>query len=250
MIEAVTITPKVRSAVFKVWGERCAYCRDAPAEHLEHIFPRSKGGPDAIENFAPACASCNLRKRDLELAEGFLQIMAAQARGKSAAIRNLLEKRERAGAVHAPKPARTRPTDGHMIFDLGLNMDQCLALLRLRWSDIKDGEAVAITHVKDLCGFEDAGRWPFCRWRKVTTPSGAIHSGSSNSFIACADLMHDGTMSVTINEPFRSLVEYAIEHDAREFAIEGWAFSGDDLCSAFQFAHPPAQIMQSFTSTG
>lgn len=41
----------------------CAYC-GAPAEQIDHIIPRSRGGTDALENLAPACAACNLSKRD------------------------------------------------------------------------------------------------------------------------------------------------------------------------------------------
>ena len=43
---------------------RCEYCQ-APRDicactfHLEHIIPRSKGGPDAMANYALACFPCN-----------------------------------------------------------------------------------------------------------------------------------------------------------------------------------------------
>jgi len=42
---------------------RCIYC-GRPAQQKDHIFPRSRGGPDADWNFAPACANCNNSKSD------------------------------------------------------------------------------------------------------------------------------------------------------------------------------------------
>ena len=50
-------------------GGRCEYCRMHQALqggvfHLEHVLPRSKGGPTTLENLAFACPTCNLRKSD------------------------------------------------------------------------------------------------------------------------------------------------------------------------------------------
>jgi hypothetical protein len=48
---------------------RCEYCH-APQRvsgyrfHLEHIIPRTRGGPDGPRNRALACATCNLAKAD------------------------------------------------------------------------------------------------------------------------------------------------------------------------------------------
>ena len=48
---------------------RCEYCH-APQLvsgyrfHVEHVVPRSRGGPDALSNRALACATCNLVKAD------------------------------------------------------------------------------------------------------------------------------------------------------------------------------------------
>lgn len=39
----------------------CTYC-GAPAEHIDHIHPLSKGGLHCLGNLTPACASCNLAK--------------------------------------------------------------------------------------------------------------------------------------------------------------------------------------------
>lgn len=48
-------------------GHRCEYCR-APEEfhsiefEVEHVYPRARGGDDALDNLALACRSCNVRK--------------------------------------------------------------------------------------------------------------------------------------------------------------------------------------------
>ena len=41
----------------------CAYCDAANDNfHWEHIIPKSRGGPDSIDNMVLACPDCNLRK--------------------------------------------------------------------------------------------------------------------------------------------------------------------------------------------
>ena len=60
--------PYSRKAVLQRWGYTCAYC-DAPAEHLDHVVPLSKGGDDVESNILSACASCNLTKSNKTLAE-------------------------------------------------------------------------------------------------------------------------------------------------------------------------------------
>jgi hypothetical protein len=39
----------------------CAYCGN-DAEQLEHVIPRSRGGPDDWANIVPACKRCNYQK--------------------------------------------------------------------------------------------------------------------------------------------------------------------------------------------
>jgi 5-methylcytosine-specific restriction endonuclease McrA len=60
--------PYRREDVFARWDYRCAYC-NAPAEHLDHITPLSRGGRDLLSNVVPACAPCNLGKAAQTLAE-------------------------------------------------------------------------------------------------------------------------------------------------------------------------------------
>lgn len=49
-------------------GARCAYCA-APASTVDHVVPRSRGGPHAWENVVAACRDCNARKDDRTLDE-------------------------------------------------------------------------------------------------------------------------------------------------------------------------------------
>lgn len=45
------------------YGYHCAYCR-GPYEHIDHVIPLSKGGTAWPSNLVPACAPCNMSKRN------------------------------------------------------------------------------------------------------------------------------------------------------------------------------------------
>lgn len=55
--------PLSRRAVFARDGHRCQYC-GRPAENLDHVLPRSRGGPHTWENVVASCRTCNARKED------------------------------------------------------------------------------------------------------------------------------------------------------------------------------------------
>lgn len=57
-----------RRAVFARDDSRCQYC-SASAESIDHVVPRSRGGPHTWENVVAACRPCNTRKRDRMLNE-------------------------------------------------------------------------------------------------------------------------------------------------------------------------------------
>lgn len=65
-VQRRTINPN-RENVWKRDGAKCAYCKvpvrlkDAT---LDHVYPRSKGGPDIWENLVCACQPCNHKKDD------------------------------------------------------------------------------------------------------------------------------------------------------------------------------------------
>lgn len=63
--------PAVREAVLNLTGGRCAYCDaeirsgsyDSDSQFcVEHVVPKSCGGPDHLNNYVPACKSCNNSK--------------------------------------------------------------------------------------------------------------------------------------------------------------------------------------------
>lgn len=68
------ISKGVRFDVFHRDGFKCRYCGLSQAQgavlHVDHRFPFSKGGEDAMSNYVTACSDCNLGKSDKVLREG------------------------------------------------------------------------------------------------------------------------------------------------------------------------------------
>src|SRR3982750_2932107 len=60
--------PLSRRSVFVRDGHRCQYC-GAAAENIDHVIPRSRGGPHEWENVVAACRPCNSKKEDRLLHE-------------------------------------------------------------------------------------------------------------------------------------------------------------------------------------
>lgn len=52
-----------RRGVFIRDQHRCQYC-GSPAENVDHVVPRSRGGTHSWENVVAACRPCNARKED------------------------------------------------------------------------------------------------------------------------------------------------------------------------------------------
>jgi 5-methylcytosine-specific restriction endonuclease McrA len=65
--------PLTRTAVFARDGHRCQYCGRV-AECLDHVIPRSKGGPHTWENVVASCRACNVRKADHLLPETSMEL--------------------------------------------------------------------------------------------------------------------------------------------------------------------------------
>ena len=55
--------PLTRRAVFARDEWTCQYCT-APAENLDHVIPRSRGGTHTWENVVAACRRCNAKKEN------------------------------------------------------------------------------------------------------------------------------------------------------------------------------------------
>ena len=89
-----THAPLTRRAVFARDGWECQYC-GAPAENLDHVLPRSRGGLHVWENVVAACRRCNAKKMDRTPQEAGFHLA-------SSAVRSL-----RRLPPHA-RPGRTR----------------------------------------------------------------------------------------------------------------------------------------------
>lgn len=59
------VKKSVRFAVLRRDGFRCVYCGATAAErklHVDHVYPRSHGGSDEMENLVASCDECNIGK--------------------------------------------------------------------------------------------------------------------------------------------------------------------------------------------
>jgi 5-methylcytosine-specific restriction endonuclease McrA len=64
----------MKHATLRDCGRRCVYCAAAlclDTLTLDHVYPRSQGGPDVAGNVVAACARCNRLKADLLPSEFF-----------------------------------------------------------------------------------------------------------------------------------------------------------------------------------
>lgn len=50
-----------RAACLEAWGHSCVACGAAPVQ-MDHIMPRSQGGPSVVENGLPLCPTCHWKK--------------------------------------------------------------------------------------------------------------------------------------------------------------------------------------------
>jgi hypothetical protein len=63
---------KLRFEVFKRDGFTCQYCGRTPPVvilEIDHVMPKSKGGPNDVNNYLTACYDCNRGKGNRELTE-------------------------------------------------------------------------------------------------------------------------------------------------------------------------------------
>ena len=61
---------KLRFLALQRDGFQCRYCGRKPPEvilEVDHVFPKSKGGIDGLENYKTACRECNAGKADVIL---------------------------------------------------------------------------------------------------------------------------------------------------------------------------------------
>lgn len=65
--------PVTRRAVFGRDGNRCQYCA-GPAESIDHVLPRSRGGLHTWDNVVACCRRCNVHKGNRLPAEAGLNL--------------------------------------------------------------------------------------------------------------------------------------------------------------------------------
>ena len=55
---------KIRIKVLQRDAYTCAYCGIGNANEVDHVWPKSKGGEDTLDNLVACCRSCNIQKKD------------------------------------------------------------------------------------------------------------------------------------------------------------------------------------------
>ncbi len=68
-----TSVPLSRRAVFIRDDGRCQYCA-RPAENIDHVVPKSRGGRHCWDNVVACCKACNSSKEDRLLSECTMQL--------------------------------------------------------------------------------------------------------------------------------------------------------------------------------
>ena len=54
---------KIRLKVLNRDAWTCTYCGES-ANEVDHVYPKSKGGEDTLDNLVAACRRCNIKKKD------------------------------------------------------------------------------------------------------------------------------------------------------------------------------------------
>lgn len=72
------VAVRVRILNRDLW--RCRYC-SRPADTVDHVVPRSKGGGHDDANLVAACRRCNSRKQDRTAAEAGLALIGGRTNG-------------------------------------------------------------------------------------------------------------------------------------------------------------------------
>jgi 5-methylcytosine-specific restriction endonuclease McrA len=76
-----------RRAVFARDRHRCQYCGSPRHLTVDHVVPRSRGGPDTWDNLVTSCAPCNRKKGDRPLHVAGLRLLRTpQAPGPAAFV--------------------------------------------------------------------------------------------------------------------------------------------------------------------
>ena len=98
--------PLSRRAVFARDHHRCQYC-GSNAENLDHIVPRSRGGPHTWENVVASCRGCNARKEDRLLSECGMVLRRAPHRAARDHVADRVGRPDRPALAAVPRPLRS-----------------------------------------------------------------------------------------------------------------------------------------------
>lgn len=61
--------PLIRNNIYRRDNNCCVYCGSNRKLTLDHVIPKSKGGPNTWTNLVTCCSSCNVKKGDKSLKE-------------------------------------------------------------------------------------------------------------------------------------------------------------------------------------
>lgn len=77
---------RIRDRCSEEQAHRCAYCgiRCTYGITLEHVIPKSKGGPTVYENCVMACERCNLKRKTTDAFKYFAALQASGGRKRAA----------------------------------------------------------------------------------------------------------------------------------------------------------------------
>ena len=107
LIDQTELQPKkatkarFRRRIFETWASSCAYCTD-PADTLDHVLPRSRGGLTVAENLVPACRRCNGAKSSTDWREWF-RAQAWHCQEREGRIDGWLGRRDSPDGEHHPE---------------------------------------------------------------------------------------------------------------------------------------------------
>lgn len=80
-----------RRNIFLRDGHRCQYCGNrfsSPQLSLDHVLPKSRGGPDTWENIVCACLTCNVNKGGRTPQEAGMKLLQRPAKPKRSPLLN------------------------------------------------------------------------------------------------------------------------------------------------------------------
>lgn len=78
-----------RQALYRRDGYRCQYCGAHPGAEgltIDHVMPRSRGGPTSWENCVAACGECNRTKADRTPGEAGMRLRTRPVRPRWSAV--------------------------------------------------------------------------------------------------------------------------------------------------------------------